>query len=135
MRIDSVFRKQLMRYGAVGFISNLFLYLSYLLVTFLGMGHKTAMSLFYLVGVSLTFMLNKNWTFNHKGHAPKAFLNYFSIYFFGYVLNFSGLYFFVDRLGFNHAWVQGFLVVLIALLLFVMQKTIVFKDDAVDVDT
>lgn len=91
------------------------------------MGYKTAMSFLYAVGVLLTFFFNKNWTFSHRGRFSGAFLSYVSIYIFGYLLNLGGLYFFVDKLGYRHEWVQGILIVLIALLLFLLQKMIVFK--------
>jgi putative flippase GtrA len=132
--MDGVIRRQLFRYAIVGVISNLILYLCFLLLTYLGVGHKTAMSVVYVFGTSLSFAFNRNWTFVHKGRIPSAFTAYILIYVFGYILNFSGLYFFVDRLGFNHVWVQGVLIFGIALLLFVMQKTVVFKQEVVDVD-
>lgn len=86
-----------MRYALVGLGSNLVLYLSYLWVTHLGMGHKMAMTLLYALGVSLTFIFNKNWTFRHAGHVTKTFLSYVSIYVFGYLLNSGGLFFLVDK--------------------------------------
>lgn len=125
--MDAVVRRQFFRYAVVGIISNLTLYLGYLLLTNLGMGHKSAMSLLYATGVVLTFIFNRSWTFSHQGHITKSFVSYISIYVFGYLLNLGGLYCFVDILGFRHEWVQGFLVFIIALLLFVLQKTIVFK--------
>ena len=118
---------QLLRFAFIGVIFNLFLYLSYLLITSLGVGHKTAMTALYATGTGLTFVLNKKWTFEHKGHVSKTFLNYVLIYLFGYLLNFCGLYLFVDRLGFSHQLVQGILIFVIALLLFLLQKSIVFK--------
>lgn len=118
---------QLFRFAVIGFGSNLLLYIIYLLLTHLGLGHKTTMSLLYATGVISTFIFNKNWTFSHQGGGSIAFVSYVAIYGIGYLLNLAGLYFFVDRLGYRHEWVQGILVILIALLLFFLQKTIVFK--------
>lgn len=125
--MDTVTRRQFFRYAIVGLISNLTLYLGYLLLTYLGMGHKTAMSLLYAVGTCLTFAFNRNWTFGHDGHIPKAFFAYVTIYAIGYVFNLVALYFLVDQLGFNHQWVQGGLIILVAVLLFTLQKLVVFK--------
>ena len=120
-------RRQFFRYAIVGIISNLTLYLGYLLLTSLGMGHKTAMSLLYAVGTCLTFAFNRNWTFGHDGHITKAFVSYVAIYAQGYLFNLIALYVLVDQLGFNHQWVQGGLIFLVAVLLFTLQKFVVFK--------
>ena len=119
--------RQFLRYTLVGIISNLVLYVGYLLLTNVGVGHKSAMSFLYVAGVLFTFAFNRNWTFSHQGHISKSIVSYISIYIFGYLLNLGGLYCFVDILGYRHEWVQGVLVFIIALLLFLMQKTIVFK--------
>ncbi len=58
-------RHQFAKYAVVGVVSNSVFYLLYLLLTSAGMGHKTAMTLLYAVGVSLTFLLNRNWSFRH----------------------------------------------------------------------
>ncbi len=58
---------QFIRYAVVGLISNVSLYLVYLALTSAGMGHKIAMTLLYVVGVSLTFLLNRNWSFRQNG--------------------------------------------------------------------
>jgi len=91
------------------------------------MGHKTAMSLLYATGTSLTFVFNRNWTFDHDGHLTKAFAGYVTIYALGYLFNLAVLYLLVDRLGFNHQWVQGGLIFMVATLLFTLQKFLVFK--------
>ena len=119
--------KQFLRYAVVGLISNLLLYLAYLLITQRGVGYKTTMTLLYAVGVSLTFVFNKNWTFSYQGHVTKAFIAYVLIYALGYVLNLVVLYVLVDEFGFRHQWIQGFMIVILAVLLFTLQKYIVFR--------
>ena len=117
---------QIIRYATVGLASNLALYLAYLAITFLGVGHKTAMTVLYAIGVCVTFAFNRNWTFKHKGHIPKSFFSYLFIYALGYLLNFAALFLFVDKLGYSHQLVQGIMVFLVALFLFILQKTFVF---------
>ena len=119
--------RQFFRYTVVGVVSNLSLYLAYLLLTHLGMGHKTAMSLLYATGTCLTFMFNRNWTFGHDGHLTKAFIGYVMVYAIGYMFNLVALYVLVDQLGFDHQWVQGCLIIAVAILLFTLQKFVVFK--------
>jgi putative flippase GtrA len=96
-------------------------------ITYLGTQPKVAMTVLYIAGVSISFFFNKNWTFKHKGSVSSTFVNYILVYACGYFLNLAGLYFFVDKLGFRHEWVQGVLIFLIALLLYAAQKSIVFK--------
>ena len=123
MRIHS----QLFRYALVGLSSSLILYSLYLLITWLGVGHKTTMTLLYCLGTSLTFAFNKKWTFSHEGHISSTFIGYVSIYAMGYMLNFGALYLLVDKLGYSHELIQGVMVLLVALLLFLLQKKLVFN--------
>ena len=115
------------RFGVIGLSSNLLLYLIYLKFTNLGIGHKFAMSLHYIVGVLQTFVLNKNWTFSLLRYLSLTFMRYISLYTVGYLINLGVLFLMVDRLGYSHKWVQIMTVPVVALLLFVMQKTWVFR--------
>lgn len=121
---------QIIRYATVGLASNLALYVAYLAITFLGVGHKTAMTVLYAIGVGVTFTLNRNWTFKHKGHISKSFFSYLVIYALGYLLNFAALFLLVDRMGYSHQLVQGIMIILVALFLFILQKLIVFATPA-----
>jgi len=127
LHIDTVISKQFLRYAVVGLVSNLLLFLIYLLITQRGVGHKTTMTLLYAVGVSLTFVFNKNWTFSHQGHVTKAFIAYMVIYALGYALNLIALFALVDKFGFRHQWIQGFITFILAVLLFTLQKYFVFR--------
>ena len=118
--------RQLLRYVMVGVGSNVILYLAYLLLTGLGLGHKTAMTLSYGVGILQTFLINRSWTFGHQGHIRSAFICYIAIYLLGYLVNFSGLYIFVDLFGFAHQLIQGVMIIIVAVLLFVLQRLWVF---------
>ena len=89
---------QFVRYAIVGLISNGVLYLAYLVLTWLGLGHKFAMTLLYVVGVLQTFVFNRNWTFKHGGLVGAALTRYAVAYGFGYLLNFAALALFVDVL-------------------------------------
>ena len=111
----------------VGLGCNLLLYLTYIFITQLGVGHKTAMTLLYAGGVSLTFVINRNWTFSHQGHVTKSFITYLLTYVLCYVLNLVALYLLVDTFGYNHQWVQGLMVLFLAVLLFTLQKFFVFR--------
>lgn len=123
---DAVTLRQFARYASVGVASNLTLYLAYLGVTALGMGHKLAMTLLYVTGVVVTFVANRNWSFDHDGLAHKAFARYVIAYVLGYLLNLGLLWLGVDRLNLPHQDVQAVAVIVVAISLFLMHKYWVF---------
>jgi putative flippase GtrA len=118
---------QLARFGTVGLLSNLMLYLLYLGATALGVGHKTAMSVLYCISVLQSFFLNRAWTFGHRGAAGAPLARYWALYAAGYLVNLGLLYALVDVAGFAHQLVQAALIVLIAALTFTLQKYWVFR--------
>jgi putative flippase GtrA len=118
---------QLIRFGVVGTISNGFGFLLYLLLTWAGMGPKAAMSLLFVIGMLQTFVFNKRWTFEHGGERSSAFYRYCAAYGFGYLLNLAVLFLLVDRLHFPHQIIQGAMILLLAMMLFLLQKFWVFR--------
>jgi len=118
---------QFSRYAFVGLASNALLYALYLLLTFLGIGPKTAMTLLYLIGVLQTFHFNRGWSFRHEGRRSPALVRYVAAYLLGYALNLAMLLLLVDHLGWPHQWVQGAMIVSLAVLLFLLQRYWVFR--------
>lgn len=121
---------QLSRYALVGLASNLVGYLLYLLITQAGMGHKSAMTLLYAVGVAQTFYFNRVWSFGHDGRVLTSFVRYISAYALGYVFNLAMLLLLVDLWGWPHQWVQGAMTFVLAGMLFLMQRYWVFAAPA-----
>jgi putative flippase GtrA len=122
-----VFHQQLLRFGLVGLISNLALYLLYLGLTKAGMGHKLAMSMLYIFGILQSYSLNKKWTFRYRGLMTASFLRYISMYLTGYLINLIALIVFDNKLGYPHQLVQGMMILFIATLMFISQKYWVFR--------
>lgn len=120
--------KQLLRYGIVGVGVNLLLYLGYLALTGVGVGHKTSMTVFYGIGVLLSFAFNRSWSFAHRGHVPSAFFRYALTYVGGYFLNLLLLWWLVDEFGWPHPYVQGVLIFVVAGFIFLSQKLWVFTE-------
>lgn len=117
---------QLSRYALVGIASNVFGYLLYLMLTYVGMGHIIAMSLLYILGVIQTFYLNHTWSFGSTGRASSAFLRYIAVYAIGYVLNLGLLWCAVDLLHLPHQAVQAMAVIVVSASVFLMLKLWVF---------
>ena len=124
--LDATARKQFLRYAFVGLSSNLVLYLAYLGLTALGMGPRLAMSILYAVGVTVTFAVNRRWSFSHDGLGGSAFVRYVMAYLAGYLINLGLLSFGVGRLHLPHQAVQAAAIVIVAVSLFLMHKYWVF---------
>jgi putative flippase GtrA len=120
--------RQLISYGLVGVVNNTVFYFVYLLITYLGAEPKAAMTLVYIIGASIGFIGNRNWTFAHRGNSTRAALRYMLAYLFGYLLNFLILVTFVDQLGYAHQWVQAMAIIIVAAFLFVISKFFVFRE-------
>ena len=118
---------QLIRYGVVGLASNALGYVLYLAITSAGVEHKLAMTLLYAVGVAQSFMFNKRWSFRHGGAHGPAFVRYCIAYAIGYVINLVALIVLVDKGGYPHQVVQGVMILIMAALLFLLQKFWVFR--------
>lgn len=119
---------QLIRYGLIGAASNAAIYFIYLLITYLGMEAKSAMTLVYIVGAFIGFVGNRKWTFAHRGDSSSAALRYVLAHLCGYLVNLLILYTFVDRLGYAHQWVQAAAIIVVAGFLFVIFKYFVFNE-------
>lgn len=117
---------QSIRFIIVGISSNALLFVLYLLSTSHGVGHKTAMTLLYILGVVQTFIFNKKWTFSNSGTVRNTFWRYIAVYGTGYVTNLTILAICVDALGWPHQYVQGVTILIIAVGLFLAQKYWVF---------
>lgn len=120
-------RTQFIRYVVVGLASNATIYVGYLLLTRFGMGPKLAMSLLYGVGVVQTFVFNKKWSFRFEGAATPALVRYATVYAVGYVINFFALMLLVDQAKLQHQLVQGVMIFVVAMMLFVAQRYWVFR--------
>jgi len=120
-------QRQLVRFAAVGIVSNGALFLLYLVLTSAGLSPTLAMSLAYVAGVAQTFALNRTWTFSHSGNFAAPLARYASTYGIGYVVNLCLLRLLVDELAWPHQWVQGAAILFVAALVFALQKHWVFR--------
>ena len=129
----SGWRLQGLRYGVLGIVSNIVLYLLYLFFTGVGFGYKTTMTTLFITGTVQSFFFNKRWTFEYQGNNKSTFAKYFLIYGIGYLANLIGLTLFVDYLNFPHEIVQGILILVVSSILFMLQSHWVFKKNLIEV--
>jgi putative flippase GtrA len=120
--------RQLIRYGLVGVVSNLTIYIVYLLITYFGVEPKKAMTLLYIIGASIGFVGHRKWSFSHRGDATHAALRYAAAHLSGYMLNLLILFIFVDRLHYAHQMVQAVAIIAVAGFLFIVFKYFVFPE-------
>ena len=125
--------RQLIRYGLVGIVNNLTIYGVYLLITQQGVEPKIAMTLTYILGMTIGFIGNRKWTFSHRGNFFGTLTRYLFAHLLGFLLNFALLLTFVDYLGFPHQWIQAMAIVVVAVFLFIMFKYFVFRKNSTSV--
>jgi putative flippase GtrA len=117
----------LARFATVGIASNALLYGLYLVLAGMaGFEPVVAATVAWAVGVSTSFLLNRSWTFGDSGPRIPTFLRYGLLYATAYVLNILLLVLLVDRAGLPHELVQGVLIVVFGLTLFLGQRFWVF---------
>lgn len=118
--------KQLVRYGVVGISANAIGFALYLALSWQGIGHKSAMTILFAVGVAQTFVFNRGWSFADDGPRGPTLARYCTAYGLCYLVNLLGLYVLVDKFGYPHQVVQGIAIVSLAAVLFIAQKYWVF---------
>ncbi|WP_158939967.1 GtrA family protein [Burkholderia sp. S171] len=118
---------QLIRYCVVGLCANAASYVAFLLLMHLGMDAKIAMTCVYLVAATVSFLLNRKWTFAHSGNIFGIAVRYALAQLAGYLLNLLILVVFRDHLRFGAALVQACAVPIVAVFLFAVSKFLVFR--------
>ena len=122
-----IWTKQFTRYVIIGTIANGLSYLFFAVLTWWGLSPEFAITIVYLVQITLTFIFNKSWSFNHKGRASASAIRYLIAYLCCYILNVAVLKLFNGYLGYSHLIVQAVAIPVNALLLFLAQKYWVFR--------
>ena len=119
---------QLIKYGVVGVLNNLLGYLIYLLITWLWLDPKVAVSLLYPIGAMTAYFGHAKYSFSYSGEASQGVLRFVIAQFLGYSLNLLLLYVFSDILKIPHQLVQAVAIIVVAGVLFMLFKYYVFPD-------
>jgi putative flippase GtrA len=116
------------RFATVGVVSNALLYVLYLILAVaIGLQPVLAATIGWIFGVGSSFLLNRSWTFEDSRPRTQTFVRYVTLYATAYVLNMVLLVLLVDRAGLPHEAVQGVLIVVLGLSLFLGQRFWVFS--------
>ena len=118
---------ELVKFGIVGVSTNLLGYLLFLAVTYTGVPYKLAMTVLYCVGVVISYLVNKSWTFMHQGGHISTSTKFLTAHFLGYCINLSMLFIGVDYLGYPYQLIQFIAIFVVAAFLFAIFKLFIFK--------
>jgi putative flippase GtrA len=115
------------RFFIVGLSNTLLTYLFYVLLIKLELDYKLALFFVYLFGIIFGYLLNRYWTFSSNKQHRRSFIKYLMLYIFVFILNLLFLIFLVDFLFLNPIYSQLFVVLIISLVSFLVQKNWVFS--------
>lgn len=118
---------QLVKYYAVGGFVNAVGYLLFLMFVHIGIGHKLVASALYVIGVIVSFCLNRKLVFDSGITLRSGLARLFLVVIIGYILNISTLYLFVDIFKFNPGFVQLVSVIVVSVYFYLFNKFFVHK--------
>jgi putative flippase GtrA len=119
---------QVVRYGVVGVLNNLLGYLIYLLVTWLWLDPKVAVTLMYPIGAVTAYFGHARYSFAYSGRTSHGIVRYSIAHLIGYGTNIGMLHLFSDRLGYPHQLVQAAAIVVVAGILYLLFRYFVFPN-------
>ena len=119
---------QLARYGVVGVLNNLLGYLIYLLVTWLWLEPKIAVTLMYPIGAVTAYFGHARYSFAYSGRTSYSMVRYAIAHLIGYGANIGMLYLFSDQLGYPHQLVQAVAIAAVAGILYLLLRYFVFPN-------
>ena len=117
---------QLLRYGAVGIFNNLLGYLLYILLTWLWIDPKMAITLLYPIGAITSYFGHAKYAFSYNGGHWNGFARFVIAHCIGFGINIGLLYLFWNLLGYPHQLVQAFAIFIVAGVLFLLFRYFVF---------
>lgn len=120
--------RQVVRYGVVGVLNNLLGYLIYLLITWLWLDPKVAVTLMYPIGAVTAYFGHARYSFAYNGSPYHGIIRYAIAHVIGYGANIGMIYVFSDRLGYPHQLVQAAAIVAVAGILYLLFRYFVFPN-------
>jgi putative flippase GtrA len=120
-------QRQAIVFAALGIAWNAFFYALFVILTGrFGTEAKLTMSVLYVLGIAASYASNRWITFQHRGRHWNSMLKFICLYAGGYLVNLAGLWLLIERFH-SPAWLaQGFLMGLLAVGFFVLQRAWIF---------
>ncbi|MBF0574906.1 GtrA family protein [Dysgonomonas sp. GY617] len=124
--------RPLIIYGIIGIISAGLDFLIFLTLTsYLSLNYLVANVISVHCGIICSFILNRQFNFKIKDKTVKRFITFYGIGLLGLTLSFCFLYLLVDIADINKVTSKLLTIVIVALLQFILNKTITFKTKSV----
>ena len=128
--VEQFYRAPIVRYLIVGAGTNSALLAIYAGVTFFGVNEIAASSAVYAIGIVVTYILNKGWSFRDQSAHHTAFIKYIVAYGAGYVVQIAVLSGLAFQLGLPHFIAQLVAMIAAAVSIFFLLKLFVFRPAA-----
>jgi putative flippase GtrA len=122
-------RTEFIRFALTGVITNALALCGFYLLVRAGLDPLIVVSIFYVLSVSLAFVLNKQWSFSHTGDFVTSAARYIVAYVICYILNMLALDYFSKQQGYSPLIVQTVAIIIAAVLLFLAQKFWIFRSN------
>ena len=113
----------------VGVFNTIITYLIYSLLVFIGVNYACALVVDYVVGMWISFSLNKKFTF--KVSEPTSFNMIFKMFFSCFILFLLNLFllsFFIEIINFNKYFAQLIVLIIVMIVSYLFQHLYVFKN-------
>jgi len=112
--------KQIIRYGFVGIFSNSLVYTIFLSFLYMGIDPTISSGICYCIGLTLSFIINRNWTFASSSNALSDLRSFGFSYAVGFV--FSMLFMFIVQNWIEPEFVQIANIFITALVIYACLK-------------
>jgi len=96
----------------------------------LGLGDVVANAVGYFIGIIVSFMLNKRWTFGFQGEAAVALLRFIGIFVVAYAANLGTVLGCIRITSIDPFWCQAFGILPYTAVLYVGSRWYVFRHSA-----
>lgn len=125
---EKVIFRELISFNIIGAINTVVTYGLYSLLLFIGLPYLTALFLEYCVGMVISFLANKEFTFRYKGKiTPMVVFSMISSYLLILGINSLLLVLFIEGLRWNPYAAQAVALSIAVGLSFFAQKFVVFR--------
>jgi len=122
--------RNLILYGIIGILSaGIDFLVFYMLATVLEVFYLIANIFSVGIGITISFILNRNYNFKVKDNTPKRFLIFFSVGLGGLILSSILLYIFIDIITLDKIMSKVLSIIFVVLIQFLFNTFITFKKE------
>jgi|TARA_B110000483_G_scaffold20332_1_gene22653 putative flippase GtrA len=119
---------QLLKYGSVGFITNVFGYTLYIFIAnFLYLNPPIAAIVSGFLVTGMSYYLNKRFTFQNNEKKINLVFHYYALYLTAIFIHALIIFTFSNLMGFPHEVIAGISLIGISCMLFIIQKFFIFN--------